>query len=434
MANNNTSNSITPITTPRRFRGLPFVVCSLATLFYVYEFFLRVMPSAMTYELMHDFHVNAAWFGMMTALFYWSYTPMQIPAGLMYDRFGPRIILTVSTAVCALSALAFGITTNILTASIARFLIGFFSSFGFLGALVLAARWYDAKYFAFIAGLVQFMGCVGAIIGQAPIAVIVKHIGWRATMLDSAIVGFVIAVLIWIYVKDYPEQTNNMQAPKNKSPHEISKLKVVLANRQMWWVAIYAFSTWAPITIFAELWGVPYLALKQQTSVAVAASGTSIVWIGIAIGSPLFGWWSNKIGNRRKPMLICSGIGLITALLLLFLPQVPLAFMWCILFLFGVAASGQILSFGVVQDITPSFVAGTAVGFNNMAVVAGGIILQPLIGFVLQLLWNGEVANGVHVYSLSNYEIALFSLPLLSLLGIIMTIFYVKETHCKSIY
>lgn len=414
---------------------LPYLVCGVGAFFYVYEFFLRVMPSAMTEELMRSFQIDAGGLGVLSAFFYYGYTPMQIPAGLLLDRYGPRILLSLSMLVCAIGALAFGLTNSALIASFARLFIGLVSAFAFVGALVLASRWFAARYFALIVGLVQLMGCIGAIVGEAPVALIVEQVGWRATMFWSAAVGGIFALLFWIIIRDNPLQIPEGHPDSSqKELTEFQRLTLVLKNPQTWAVGLSAFACWAPVSIFADLWGIPYLKLFYNTSVASAATGVAVIWIGIAIVSPLVGWWSNKIMNRRIPLLICSLLGLISSLAILYIPGLPWVPMYIALFIFGAAASSQSVTFGVVQDNNPLTVAGTAVGFNNMAVILGGVIFQPLVGLLLNAHWDGSIVHGVHYYSIESYRSALFLLPLCSVLGIISSLFLVKETHCKPQY
>jgi sugar phosphate permease len=415
---------------------VPFIVCGVATFFYVYEFFLRVMPGAMTDELMRSFSIDARGLGIMSALFYYGYTPMQIPAGLLLDRFGPRILLTLSMVVCAIGAVAFGLTDHVAIASVARLFIGLVSSFAFVGALVLVSRWFPAQYFALIVGLVQLMGCVGAIVGEAPVAVIVQHIGWRSTMFWSAGVGAIFSVLFWMLIRDHPSSMhqNQIHADTPLAMNEIQRLAKVVKNPQTWAIGLYAFAGWAPITIFADLWGIPYLKVFYQTSTAVAAIAIAVVWIGIAIGGPMLGWWSNKIGNRRLPLLIAAILGLIASLAIVCIPNLSWYPMYLALFFFGVAASAQAVTFGVVQDNNPLTVAGTAVGFNNMAVILGGLLFQPLIGFILNARWDGKMLNGLPLYTTADYRSALILMPICYIIGILASLFLVKETYCKPQY
>lgn len=415
----------------------PFIIVGLASLFYVYEFYLRVMPSAMTQDLMRSFNTDAGGLGLITSLFFFGYAPMQIPAGLAYDRFGPRVLLTVSVFFCGASALLFGMTDNFYLACIARWVIGFTSAFSFIGALLLASRWYPAKYFAMIAGLVQFMGSMGAIAGEAPIAMLVEQIGWRPTAIWSAVGGLILAVLLGLIIRDVPPDPINVAKHtlnmNNHYNNEWQRLRRVLGSKQTWAVAVYAFSTWTPISIFPGLWGVPFIMKLYNTSSSVATQAMIAAWLGTAVASPLTGWWSNRINSRNLPLTVCAVLNLVTSIAVIYLP-LSWPMMIIMLFLFGCAAGAQTVTFGVVQDIHPPAVAGTAVGFNNMAVIAGGVILMPFVGYILDFVWDGHLINGVHDYTLENFRIALLMVPVCGLIGLAASLFMIKETHCLAQY
>lgn len=412
----------------RKLNITAIIVCSLASLFYLYDFLLRVMPSAMINDLMSHFHIGAARLGIMLAILYYAYAPMQIPAGLMFDRIGTRLLLTVMVLMCAIGTLLFGITDSIVIATIGRFLIGFSSAFAFLGALVLAARWLPHKYFAMFVGLVQLLGCVGAIAGETPIAIAVKHFGWQKTNLAAALIGFVLAILFWILLRDHPE---GAVTEKTKSVNVLKQLSAVLKNAQNWWVGLYAFAIWAPATIFAVLWGVPFLMVLYKISASAAAGAVSLVWVGIGIGGSLIGWWSDHISKRCLPLIVSAVLGVITSGLVLYANNsLHLTYLW--LFLLGVSISGMVVTFGVIKDINDKSVNGTANGFNNMAILIGGIIFQPMVGVVLHTLWNGKLVNNIPVYSLSNYKIALSIIPVCFLLAFVVSMFFIKETNCSN--
>jgi MFS family permease len=413
----------------RKLNITALIVCSLASLFYLYDFLLRVMPSAMTNDLMSHFHIGAARLGIMLAILYYAYAPMQIPAGLLFDRIGTRLLLTIMVLICAIGTLLFGVTDSIIIATIGRFLIGFSSAFAFLGALVLAARWLPHKYFAMFVGLVQLLGCAGAIVGETPIAIAVKHFGWQKTNLAAALIGFVLAILFWVLLRDHPE---GAVIKNKKSINVLKQLSAVLKNSQNWWVGLYAFAIWAPATIFAVLWGVPFIATVYKTSASQAAGAVSLVWVGIGIGGFLLGWWSDHIGKRCLLLIASAFLGVITSGLILYVNNsLHLMYLW--LFLLGVSISGMVITFGVIKDINAQSVTGTANGFNNMAILIGGIIFQPMVGVVLHALWNGKLANNIPVYGLSNYKIALSIVPLCFLLALFVSVFLIRETYCSFV-
>ena len=414
---------------------LASIICILAAMFYMYEYTLQVSPAVMTNELMRDLGLNAASLGAMTAFYYYSYTPMQLPAGLLFDRFGPRRLISLAILICAIGALLFGTTPNAVMASIGRLLMGIGSSFSFIGALLLVSRWFPPHYFALLTGLVQLMSSVGAIAGQVPLVTAINHWGWRVTIIALSIIGCFLALLVWSIVRDSPEtvtQGHKFQSPPKKS--ELKRLQQVCRNRQTWLIALYSFAIWAPITAFAALWGIPFLVASYGLTTEAASIASAMIWLGIGLGSPLMGWYSDKIGSRSKPLSLSALLGIISLTIIIYAPPLSLPWLYFTLFTFGLAASGQSLAFGVVKDNNTSCVVGTAIGFNNMAVVAGGALFQPLIGILLYVNWSGVTHNGTPFYGIVDYQKAFFVLPLCYVLALLVSQFLLRETYCESQY
>lgn len=414
-----------------------FFILTLASSFYVYEFMIRVMPSAMTESLMQHFHIGVATLGFVASLFYYGYAPMQLPAGMLLDRFGARRLLTVSTLLCAISGLMFCLAPNIYIAGLGRFLTGFTASFAFVGSLMIAARWFVPERFAMLTGFVQFLGCVGAIVGEAPIALMVEHIGWRQTTLWFSLAGFVLAVLIYLLVRDQPKSA--VAAPVQASPDATSGiwqgLKQVCGERQTWWVALYAFCIWAPVVIFPVMWGPSFLARLYNCDMPTATAMTSIIWVAIAIASPLAGWWSNRLGSRRIPLAVLALMGLLSVCVVLYAGAIPYWAMMTALFFLGCSAAGQVITFGLVLDNHHDRVMGAAVGFNNMAVILGGILFQPLVGYIVQWRWDAHPVYhaGVPWYGLADFRASLLLIPLCFVVALIVNHWGIKETGCQRL-
>jgi MFS family permease len=409
------------------------LIYSLSALFFVYEFFIQISPAVMTQELMRDLNIGAGGLGVLSAVYYYAYTPMQLPAGLLFDRFGPKKLLTFACFICALGALAFGLSHTLVAASAGRFLMGIGSAFAFTGTLLLAARWFPSHYFAILAGILQLLSSVGALIGSEPLARAVDSFGWRHSILFMAFFGFGIMLLIAWLVKDSPEK-ETVTAGSIDTKNEWKQLKAVFYKPQAWIIAVFAFTSWAPILVIAGLWGVPFLMTKYHISNAQAAAATAMIWWGVALGSPLVGWFSEKIQRRKLPLVLCAAIGIVTAMIILYSQNLPVWMLYTLLVGFGFASGSQTLTFAIVKDNNPASVVGTAMGFNNMMVVAGGAILQPLVGYLLHEFWHGEMLNGIPVYTILDYQWSLCIVPLCSLLGLICSLFWIKETYCEVLY
>jgi sugar phosphate permease len=401
----------------------------LSTLFYCYEFFIQVSPGVMTNVLMRDLSANATSIGIISGCFYYSYTAMQIPVGLLLDRYGIRIVLTTAILICAIGTLLFGLAPDIFAAAVARFLMGAGSAFAFISVLYITIRWLPACYFALFAGLTQMMSSFGALGGEAPLASMIQHTGWRYTMFIFSLIAVILAILVWLIIRDNPPGNAKQQ---HKKPKIIKSLKTIFSNNQTWFIGIYSFAIWAPIVAFSALWGVPFIKTSCHLSNIAAAEVVSFSWIGIAIGSPVVGWISDKIQKRCLPLTLVALLGLISILCVLFIPNMPTLVLYILLFLVGFSASGQTLIFAVVKEVNYEKITSTANGINNMAVVLGGALFQPLIGKFLDVNWSGLIENGVRTYDLHAYHVAFLILPICYLIAAIMSMFFIRETYCKS--
>ena len=275
-----------------------YVIFLLSASFYLYEYILQVAPSVMADSMMQTFNVNAAGFGIVSAFYFYAYAPMQLPAGVLFDRYGPRKLMTAALLLCALGSFFFASTNQLVTASLGRFLIGIGSAFSFIGVLVLVSRWFKPSQFAILAGITQLMASVGAIFGEMPLAKLISVVGWRNASFILALVGVILAGLMWFIIRDYPQKPTQV-TPKRQLIDEWRRLHDVCRHSYTWITGAYACAIWTPIAVFAALWGVPYLQQKFQVSVVVASGLCSMIWIGVGVGSPLLGWVSDYFCSRR---------------------------------------------------------------------------------------------------------------------------------------
>jgi sugar phosphate permease len=406
---------------------IPVIICAIAASFYIYDFILRVMPEALTLDLMHDFKIGAGGLGILSSMFFWGYDPMQIPCGLLFDRYSARKILSITILLSALATIGFSLTHSIVMASLYRFIMGATTAFSFVGALVVGATWFRGKQFAFYTGLVQLLGCAGAVIGIAPVSALAGHYGWRHTSLLIACLGLIFTLLIALFVKDAPSRKKQ----KSKKSHK-ALYKKCFQNPQTWWVALFGFSIWAPVTVFASMWGSPFYQQSAGLSSVVSGQLISVIWITIGLAAPLIGWLSNHLKQRIWPMVICSLLGIASTLGLIFIPYHFLTHL-LLLIGFGISASALVIGFGLIVDIQPPAAVGTTIGFTNMAVVMGGILLLPSVGFVLNHFWSGLSRAGDPIYSAHTFKMALLVLPVSFLLALLSACL-IKETHCKPTY
>lgn len=408
----------------------PWLICGLAALFYCYEFFLRISPSVMTHELMQAYNLTAAALGNLSAFYLYAYTPMQLPVGVMMDRYGPRRLLTVATLLCAIGTYLFAMSNLFAYAAIGRFLVGFGSAFAFVGVLKLAVIWLPPERFAMISGLATALGAVGAIIGDNSLAALVQLQGWRSTVYMSATVGIVLAIVIFVVVRDHRQTADEVAIKQSGYRALFISLLELIRQPQIWLNGLVGFLMYLPTSAFADLWGVPYLEHSYHLSRIHASRAISMIYLGWAIGGPLAGLISDRMRRRCMPMVIGSMIAAILIAMVLYMPGIPEVGVYIILFIFGVFSSAQVIVFAIGRELSPAKLSGTAIALTNMIVMMGGVIFQPMIGKLLDKHWSGELVNNVHVYSVNDYRYALMVLPIGLMLAAVITLF-IRETHCR---
>lgn len=353
----------------------------IVSFFLFFEMAVQVSPSVMATQLMHDLNIGAFGLGLMSSVYFYSYTAMQIPSGVLFDKYNPRVIITLAILTCSIGTLLFSFADNLLMGALARLLMGAGSAFAFVAVLVVTADLFKAKYFAMMTGITQMLAAFGAMAGQMPISVLMHYVGWRYTLWILVLIGLMLTILVWKLLK-YKKNTvaDNLLHPHM---HIKTSLKKIVTDKQTWYIALYACLLWAPMSSFASLWGVPFLQSADHLEQTTAAFVCSFMWLGLALASPLLGMLSTAMNNRVFPLYLSALVGAISFGLVLEC-HLSLIMLGVLLFLAGAACSGQALSFTLVKENNSNAVKATAIAFNNMAVVISGAFFQPIIGKLIE--------------------------------------------------
>lgn len=413
---------------------LSWVIWGTAAFFYLYEYILRVSFSVMTQPLMQSFEVTSAALGVLASFYYYAYTPLQIPCGVIVDRLGVRRVVTISALFCAMGSFIFSKSDSLLMAQMGRMLMGAGSACAYLSTAKLAAEWFPPRKFALLTSVTMGLGLLGATFGGKPFAIIVNAFGWQKAMLIAAIVGVGVAVFSWIIIRDRKETIATSQLDQDAvlpSTSLLSGLKIIATNPQSWLIGLYGCFMYLPLSAFAELWAVPYLMQLHGVDNEVASSASIMVFIGMAIGCPLAAWLSDKVESRKK---IMGTSALLTASLFVFIVYCPIIsfhMTFILLFITGLIAGGQILYFAAAKEINPPQMSATTVAFTNTLVMISAIIFQPLLGYILDFVWDGaRTAEGLPLYAVSDYQIALTPVPICLFISWLI-LKSVKETYPK---
>jgi MFS family permease len=413
-------------------------VWSFGALFYLLGFFHRVAPAVITYELMHDFKINASALGNLSAFYFYSYVAMQIPTGILADRWGPRRLLTLGAMIASIGAVMFGLASEISLAGAGRFLIGGSVSVAFVALLKVAACWFAPNRFALVSGLALFFGIVGAVFAGTPLRIFVDSFGWRNVILFSAAVTLIVGIGIWVFVRDYPHEKGFQDFPNTPSAadleansHIATGLLEVFTYRNTWLLFLIPGGVVGCVLTFSGLWGVPFLTTVYGLSPVFSASLTSSLLVAWALGGPFFGWLSDRLQNRKRLYLLGCGFSVAGWVAVAIVEDVPLALLVPILLVTGFASGSMIISFAFVKESVPLRLSGTVSGVINMGVMTGPMVLQPAVGFVLDSMWKGYLSKGVRVYDAAAYRSG-FSIMLAWIVISFILLIFTRETNCQQ--
>lgn len=417
---------------------LAWTVWGLGAVLYIIGFFQRVAPGVMTAELMGDFNLTAAAMGNLSAFYFYSYVAMQIPTGLLADSWGPRRLLTAGALVAGVGSLSFALADGIFWACAGRLLIGGSVAVAFVAMMKLSSHWMPPRQFALASGMALFLGIIGAVFAGTPLRLLVVAYDWRSVMLVASGFPFVVAVLIWVIVRDDPGERGYLSyAPKVTVDVPrigvMAGLKQAFGYRNTWLLLIAPGALAGSVLTFAGLWGVPFLTTHYGMSAPKAAAVCSALLIAWAVGGPVCGSLSDRIG-RRKPLYIigCAALALSWAVII-FVPELPVAALVALLMVCGFSAGGIIIGFAYVKESVPAPLAGTAAGVCNMGVMLGPMLLQPTVGWVLDRQWQGTMVAGVRTYELNAFRAGFTFMLVWAVLALVCVVFS-RETHCRQVH
>ncbi len=394
---------------------LPLLAWVISSFLVLFQVSLQTSTSVMIHDLQKAFSVDVLGVSILASSYFYTYLFLQIPAGIIIDRYGVRLTLTIGFLLAAFSCFLFAKSHLVSWAVASRIILGIAAAPGVVAALYLTARCFPARYFALIAGLMECLGMLGGVLGESAMARLVAAFGWRATFLGCAMIAFLMGVAAWMVVRD-PLDLETKARDKRNSWHQ---LLCVIRLPQAWVNGLVTGLIFAVLASFAGLWCVPYLMSRYHVPLNNAADASALIFLGAAFGAPILGWLSDHFGQRKSLMIIFTALMLLIMLIIFY---APIAFdtIYFYLFLLGVTSGVYVLPFAVMRDITPHHVRGTAMGYTNMmCIIIGAPLLTPMVGWIL-------------TQQPDQYQLALILFPVSLLLALLLT-FFVRETYCRSI-
>lgn len=406
-----------------RYKVVAWGIFLIAAIFYAYEYILRILPSLIMPQLAHHFNIVAIQLGHLAACYYYAYTLMQIPVGVLLDKYNPLKVLTLACLICVIGVIGLAYTKQLWIAEASRFLMGFGSAFAFVGTLKIATLCLPPHYFVFSAGLTSTIGLLAATGGNVLLSVSINLHGWQNALMNLILLGVLIAILLIISGRYRIIFFNKGQGHQLLKKVSFTHLLPIIRQPQVWVNSLIGCLLYLPLSIFAELWGIPYLKAVHHLNAVEAANAIAKIFLGWAIGAPLVGLIVSRLPYPRLVLAagsILTGSGL---LILLYCKALSLAQIHLLLLMIGLFNSSQVIILEIAHRLNPSQYAGTSIAFTNMIVMLGGALLQPLVGWLLDLQGEHITYQEVNVLSPLVYQHALVIIPLACLLAALLMVF-----------
>jgi len=408
-------------------------VWTLAALFFLYEFFLRTFIGTIADELIHALHTTPEQLSIIGSSYFLTYGLMQMPVGLLADRFGVRRLLIFATIICVFGVFVFYGSHTFYMAVVSRFLMGFGSSFGFICLLVLALNWFPQNNFGFFSGLAQFLGSIGPLIAGAPLVWVLHHThdNWRFVLLEIGAFGIILSILIAMFVRNKPKKTDYRAIFLTRSESLWQRLLRLFKSPQTWWIMLYSGTVYIALVLLGAVWGTEYLEARGFSQ-SRAAFIASLIWLGLAIGCPLFGFISDRIRRRKPIMVLCAVLGIFVSLAIIFWPSQNGVVFEILFFGLGIAGSGQSLGFAVIAEHSERSLHATAMGLNNSMLSFFSTFLVPLIGLVIEYSVPLQIRLGGGKYQPHDFILGFLAMPVCYVLATFFGSYGVKETYCRQ--
>lgn len=391
-----------------------WLIWTLIIIFYFYQYFLRVFPVVLTEELLRYFRIDASALGFFSASYFLIYALLQIPVGILIDRFGSKKILPAACFICGLGTLCFAGTEQMFLANLGRILQGLGSSFAFIGMIYVSAHYFPITMLGFLVCLGDSLGRLGAVFASGPYAELITFISWKVSLFWIGLFGLLISAALYFALPTSPVASETQT-------HVIDVLKTLLKEKSMWLICCVSSFLVVFTTAFAGLWGVPFLEAAYRMSKTTASFAISVFFLGAILGSPSIGYISDRL-MRRKPFLMFAGFfGTLLTLLLVYTPIFSSLGVYFLLFLLGILTSIQNLTYCVaIENNQPKF-KGVISGYVNLFVFLIGATSQPLVGYLLER-HSTLIFQSSSMYTFKDYQFSFWCFPLFFFLSFILSI------------
>lgn len=386
-----------------------WIMWLLASLFYAYQYILRVLPNIMMEDIMSKFHIDASIFGQFSGFYYVGYAGAHIPIGILLDRLGPKSILPICVVLTVLGLAPLIYTDLWIFPSIGRALIGIGSSGAILGVFKIIRLVFPETRFTRMLGIAVTIGLLGAIYGGEPVNYLLGVFGWEIALHGIGLIGIVLALFLYFL-------TPALKGKKGFKGNVWHDVKEVLSNKMVLVICILGGFMVGPLEGFADVWGTEYLKLAYELPDTIASSLPSFIFLGMCFGAPFLSYAADR-WHAYYGVITLSAFVMAFGFLLIFFGHLSVTFWGIIFFIIGIFCAYQIPVIYKASSYVSEKAMGLTTACANMIIMIFGYIFHGSIGRLMDVFWQGNMAHGMRVYLPSSYMKALLIIPIGLILG-----------------
>ncbi len=378
-----------------------WVVWLVTLLFTLLQFLSQLTTGVMAGAFTHTFHLNSLSLGLLVAAYYFIYVPMQGPAGMLLDRFGPRVLLSGGALIFSLGAVVMANAPFLWLAIIARMVMGFGASFAFIGCINTASRWFSRHLAIRLTSVLELAGITVVLIGDRYIPYSLDLFGWRSLMIGAAGIAAVVGVAICLVVRNESPYANPLKLSKPSHSQNVIRrmgwrkcLFSISRRSSMWINGFYCGVMFSFVSVFSALWGIPYLQHAKGISLTAASHVDNFLLLGVLAGCFIMIFIQKLIKNDVRVMRDTALAMGTLSLSVIFYPYMSIELIQLSLFLLGVLAPVYLLNFKVCALLLPDSLQASSTGFTNMMMMAVAPIFQLVFAGVVMII--GPYMRSLH--------------------------------------
>ncbi|MBS4196196.1 MFS transporter [Lederbergia citri] len=382
-----------------------WIVFSTVLLTYFLIVSQRTAPGLITDQLMHDFKVSAATIGLLTSIQFFAYASLQVPIGILSDRFGPNIFLIVGVLLNGVGTLVYSLAPNEFVLLLARLMVGIGDATIWVNLVLILSQWFKVKEFIGLLGIAGMAGSLGVLMATVPFSAWINLTGWRSAFFTIGIILCLCACLLYYVlakkpkqiIKDYRVINNSFNVGEPKREKTSKLLRKIFTDRQAWATFFCHFGLVGTYIGFVGSWAVPYGIHVYGMSRSSASQLVMIGLIGALIGSPLATWIASRLGTIKRPYVMVHFI-IFLCWLALFLVggKPPFAILIILFIIIGFGNGASSLTFAVVRQSFDIKVVGVVSGFANTGGFLSAVLLPSIFGKILDHFHTSPSTVGYH--------------------------------------